>query len=73
MLFEEKDELLCKYGILRCTREQLDAIAPGAVLHRKDSPYGSEALVIRSAVPEGMQIIPISIEELFVYMVKEEK
>ena len=73
MLFEEKDELLYKYGILRCTREQLDAVDPGAVLHRKDTPYGSEAMVIRSAVPGEMQIIPISIEELFVYMVKEEK
>ena len=73
MLFEEKDELLYKYGILRCTREQLDAVDREAVLHRKDTPYGSEGLVIRSAVPEGMQIIPISIEELFVYMVKEEK
>lgn len=73
MLCEEKDELLYKYGILRCTGEQLDAVDREAVLHRKDTPYGSEALVLRSAVPEGMQIIPISIEELFVYMVKEEK
>ena len=73
MLCEEKDALLDKYGILRCTAEQLDTVDCDTVLHRKDTPYGSEALVLRSAVPEGMQIIPISIEELFVYMVKEEQ
>lgn len=73
MLCEEKDALLDKYGILRCTAEQLDTVDCDTVLHRKDTPYGSEALVLRSAVPDGMQIIPISIEELFVYMAKEEK
>lgn len=73
MLWEEKDVLLGKYGILHGTAQQLDALEPEAILHRKDTPYGSEALVLRSAVPEGMQLIPISIEELFVYMVKEEK
>ncbi len=73
MLCEEKDVLLNKYGILRCDGATLDALEQGAMLHRKDSRYGSEALVLRSAVPEGMEISPISIEELFVYMVKEAK
>ena len=73
ILCEEKDVLLSKYGIVHGTAGQLDSLDAQAILHRKDTPYGSEALVLRSAVPEGMSIIPISIEELFVYMVKEAK
>ncbi len=71
MLCEEKDLLMSQYGILHCTKEQLEALDPGAVLHKKESLYGVEALVLRSAVPEGTVLSPISIEELFVYMSKE--
>jgi len=42
-----------------------------AIKYRKDNPYGVEAMVLRSAVPAGVNIIPVSIEELFVFMVKE--
>ena len=73
ILCEEKDVLLSKSGIVHGTAGQLDSLDAQAILHRKDTPYGSEALVLRSAVPGGMSIIPISIEELFVYMVKEAK
>ena len=73
LLNREKDELMGEYGIVRCTAEQADTLDPAAVLHRKDSAWGSEAIVRRSAVPEDMAISPITIEELFIYMVKEAK
>ncbi len=71
MLCEEKDRLTGEYGILRCTEEQLRELDPAAILHTKGSAYGTEAIVRRSAVPEGMLLAPVSIEELFVHMVKE--
>ena len=46
---------------------------PRAVKYKKETPYAVEAMVLRSAVPSGMHISPISIEELFVFMVKEAK
>lgn len=73
MLFEEKDVLLGKYGIVYCTHEQLPLLSPAAVLHRKENPYGAEVLVLRDAVPADWKISPVSIEELFVFMVKEAK
>ena len=73
LLCREKDELLGQYGIIRCTPEELDVLAPDSVLHRKDTAWGSEAIVSRSSVPEGMTVSPVTIEELFIYMVKEEK
>lgn len=73
MLCEEKDLLLSEYGVVHCTAEQLKGIPENAVKHKKESPYGVEALVLRNEVPAGIDISPVSIEELFVYMVKEAK
>lgn len=71
LLCEEKDMLLSEYGIIHCTDEQLKGIDPAVIKHKKESPYGVEAIVSRDSIPEGISISSISIEELFVYMVKE--
>ena len=73
LLCEEKDQLLAEYGMLHCAAEQLEAIDPEAVIYRKSSPYGVQAIVRRQAVPADLPLSPISIEELFVFMVKEER
>ena len=73
LLCQEKDQLLAEYGMLPCAREQLETLDPGAVLCRKDTPYGCNAIVRRRAVPAGLPLSPISIEELFVFMAKEDR
>lgn len=70
LLCEEKDLLLGEYGILHCGAEELSSINKSAILHKKESPYGVEAIVRRSAVTKGMNLSPITIEELFVFTVK---
>ena len=70
VLCEEKDRLKEEYCLLHGTAEQINALPQDAILHKKVSPYGVEALVLRDAVPHGMPVSPISIEELFVFMVK---
>lgn len=72
LLFEEKDVLLGEYGVIHCTEKQLAELDKTAVLHKKVSPYGAEAIVRREKIPHAMTVSPISIEELFVHMVKEE-
>ena len=73
LLVEEKDRLLEEYGLFLGSREDVDALPETAVRARRTSPYGAEALVLREAMPQGSRITPISIEELFVFMVKEGK
>lgn len=73
ILFEEKDVLLSEYGIIHCTEQRLADLVPTAILHKKITPYGAEAIVKRSAVPRGTEISPVSIEELFVQTAKGEK
>lgn len=71
LLCEGKDALKEKYGILRCSREQLSALPPETVIGRKETAYGVEAIAARDAVPAGLSLSPIDIEELFIFMVKE--
>lgn len=73
LLVEEKDRLLEEYGLFLGSREDVDTLPETAVRARRASPYGAEALVLREAMPQGSRVTPISIEELFVFMVKEGK
>lgn len=73
LLVEEKDRLLEEYGLFLGSREDVDTLPETAVRARRTSPYGAEALVLREAMPQGSRVTPISIEELFVFMVKEGK
>ena len=68
LLCEEKDRLTEEYGIMR---GGTDGIAPAAVCGRHATPYGTEYLVRRSAVPAGMTLGQVNIEDLFVFMAKE--
>ena len=73
LLCEEKDVLLSEYGIIHCTVEQLSELDKEVIKYKKETPYGAEAIVPRADAPDGFKLSPISIEELFVFMVKEAK
>lgn len=70
LLCEEKDVLKESWVQLRCTEEQLSALPAGAVLGKKISPYGVEALVRRENVPAGVPFCPAELEQIFIYTVK---
>ena len=71
LLCEEKDQLLSEYGLIHCTAEELQSIPSCAIKYKKENPYGVELMVQRSVIPSSVNVSPISIEELFVFMVKE--
>ncbi len=71
-LFEEKDALLSEYGVIHCAESRLSELGPGSVIHKSVSPYGAEAVVKRGKIPPDIAVSPISIEDLFVQMAKEE-
>ncbi len=71
LLCEEKDLLLGSYGIVRCSVEELDDLDEEAILQKRVTPYGAQAIVKRDSIPSHMQVGPITIEELFIYMIKE--
>ncbi len=71
LLCEEKDILLEQYGLLQCSEKELSELDSEAIKGKKISPYGVQTLVLRDKVPANMNVIPVSIEELFIFMVKE--
>ncbi|MGM9615593.1 MAG: ABC transporter ATP-binding protein [Oscillospiraceae bacterium] len=72
LLAEEKDRLTENYGVLRCPAERLAELDESAVLARRSTGFGAEAIVRRSGVPAGAELGAVSIEDIFVAMVKGE-
>lgn len=73
VLCEEKDVLLDKYGILKCSKEQLANIPEEAVHGKRVGTYGVEALVERECMPRDAVVDRASLEDIILYMVKEEQ
>ena len=71
MLCEEKDRLLEEYVLVQCSEDDFTRMRKEGVKGVKKSVYNVEAVVERRCVPAGIRIIPVTIEELFVFMVKE--
>ena len=70
MLCEDKDTLRDEYALWHGSAAEFAALDPAAVRGKRVTPYGAEALVRREDVPQGSSLTPVSIEELFVMMVK---
>ena len=73
VLCEEKDLLLDKYGILKCSREQLANIPEEAIHGRRVGTYGVEALVEREFMPRDAVVDRANLEDIILYMVKGER
>ena len=73
LLCEEKDELLSEYGMIHCIPEKLSELDGIKIKYKKETPYGTTLMVSRKNIPDTIKVSPISIEELFLFMVKEER
>lgn len=73
VLCEEKDKLCDEYKIIQCTKEQLSELDQSKIIGSKISKYGAKAIIKQNDIPKGFDSMPVSIEELFLFMVKEEK
>ncbi len=71
LLCEEKDRLLAEYGLVHCSAEDMKKLPQSAVKYKKETPYGVEAMVLREGLPSDISVGPISLEEIFVFTVKE--
>lgn len=73
LLCEEKDTLREEYAIINVTNEQMAKLDGSDIKGRRITPYGAQVLVKRGAAPAGADIGKVDIEELFVFMAKEDK
>ena len=73
LLCREKDALREEYGLAQLSRKDFEALDPAAVAGSRSSPYGVSAVLRRDAAPAGLPLEPVSLEDLFVLMVKEDE
>lgn len=73
LLCEEKDTLLERYAFVNGTAEEFSQLPAKAVLGKRTTSYGVEAVALRSELPSHWHMRPVTIEELFVVMVKGER
>ena len=69
----EKDALRDEYGIVSCTKGQLEGLPAEAVCGVEKSPYGARVLVKRKLVSAGLQMDRPNIEDVILFLVKGEK
>lgn len=69
MLCREKDELLNEYAFVMGSAGEIDRLDP---IGRRDGRFGTEAIVRRAEIPAGLKTSPITIEDLFIFMAKED-
>lgn len=73
LMSEPKDELLERYGILKCTEAELAALDAAAVHAVRRSHFGVEALVLRDRVPRAFALDRAPLEDIMLFSIKEEK
>ncbi len=69
---EPKDELLEKYGILKCSEEELKKIDTSAVKGIRKNKFGVEALVFKNKIKGSYVIDKANIEDIMLFHVKEQ-
>ena len=62
--------LLERYGIVRCTKAECAAFAPGTLCGMRESAYGVEALCARAQLPQGVSCARPSIEDVILFLAK---
>ena len=63
-------ELCERYGIVRCTKAECAAFAPGTLCGMRESAYGVEALCARAQLPQGITCARPSIEDVILFLAK---
>lgn len=70
---EVKDELLDKYTIIKCSEAEFSTIDKSAIIGRRKSSFGIEALALKKRISNNIRTDNVSIEDIMLYFVKGEE
>jgi len=69
---EKKDDLIEKYGLLKCSQPEFEAMDKAAVVgYYRTNHFGVEALVLRNRMKGEHVIDRVGIEEIMLFSIKE--
>lgn len=71
LLSENKDELLERHGIYKCSERELRDIRREALIGVHRYAYGAEALVLKDRMPGSIRLEPANLEQIMLYYTKE--
>lgn len=70
---EEKDLLLERLCVVKCSKEQLDDLDKAKIKGVRQSKFGAEVLMERDSVPDGLSIDNVTLEDIIIFISKGEK
>lgn len=70
ILFEEKDTLLGDCCIINCAESDFDKIDKKEIIGFRKTQSGISAVIRKRGVPQNSYVQPVSLEDLFVYMIR---
>jgi len=68
---ETRDELHDEYALWKGSQTDFALLDPAAVVGKRRSPYGVDALVLRHTIPANATLEPASIEDIMLYIIKD--
>ena len=71
VLFEEKDQLLEEYAVVKLSPQQLAELDQNALVRKKEGPYGAEALVRRRQIPANFVTEHTTLEDIILFLAKD--
>ena len=71
LLCEEKDRLKELYGVVRLSSTEFQKIPQSAIVGKRVTEYGTEAVVEKGVLSYGIETGQIDLEQLFLFMTKE--
>ena len=71
-LFEEKDSLLARLGILHADPSVLSSFTPDAILGVRRGQFQTQALVERDRVPSSLPLDPVKLDDILLFLARKE-
>lgn len=72
-LCEEKDVLLNKYAVIKLKENEYEALPENAVIRKKKTAYGYDALVIKDMVNNAFTMEKTTLEDIILFLAQEDK
>ncbi|MEG2438891.1 MAG: ABC transporter ATP-binding protein [Lachnospiraceae bacterium] len=73
VMCEEKDAILDKYAIIKTSQADFEGIPEDAVIGKKKTGFGYEALIIKDKINSSFQTEKTTLEDIILVMTKEGK
>ncbi len=73
LLCEEKDIIIDKYAVVKLSNSDFETVPTDAIVGRKKTSFGYEALVLKEKINSSLKTEHTRLEDIILFMAKEEK